>query len=145
MVNTQQYRQPVRYKFALGIAILDVILILVTLINQLPRLQPAFMIPFPQVLKDAASWFTLAEICFCCAILVVLYGLISLWLPELHFVLWLGAGLVVGAGLLYLLAGVMYFRSTGMGVPFQQGIFMFLLSLSVIILAVRLNKRFMHV
>jgi hypothetical protein len=68
-----------------------------------------------------------------------------LWLPELHFVLWLGAGLVVGAGLLYLLAGVMYLRSAGMGVPFQQGTFMFLLSLSVIILAARLNKRFMHV
>ena len=50
MVTTNQYRQPARYKFALGIAILDVILIVITLVNQLPRLQPAFLIPFPQVL-----------------------------------------------------------------------------------------------
>ncbi len=144
MVTTNHYQQPARYTFALGIAILDVVLILITIVKQLPRLQPAFLIPFPQVLTDADSWFTLAEICFYCAALVLLYGLLSLWLPELHFVLWLGAGLVVGAGLLYLLAGVMYFRTAGMGIRFQQGIFMFLLSLSVILLAVRLNKRYMH-
>jgi hypothetical protein len=141
MVTINSYRQPTRYKFALGIAILDVILILITLIRNLPRLQPAFLIPFPQVLLDAASWFTLAEICFYCAMLVALYGLFSLWMPELRFILWFGAGLVVGAGLLYLVAAAIYYRGAGMGVPFQQGLFMFLLSLSVPILVVRLNRR----
>ena len=92
MVTTQQYRQPARYKFALGIAILDVILILVTLINQLPRLQPAFLIPFPQVLLDAASWFTLAEICFCSAILVVLYGLLGVVASRTAFRALVGCG-----------------------------------------------------
>jgi hypothetical protein len=76
---------------------------------------------------------------------VALYGLLSLWLPELYFILWFGAGLVVGAGLLYLLAAVVYYLGAGMGVPVQQGIFMFLLSLSVPILAVKLNKRYIRV
>jgi hypothetical protein len=142
MVTMNSYRQTTRYKIALGIATLDVILILITLIRHLPRMQPAFLIPFPQVLMDAGSWFTLAEICFYCAVLVALYGLLSLWLPELRFILWVGAGLVVGAGLLYLLAGVMYYRGAGMGAPFQQGIFMFLLSLAVPVLAVKLLRRY---
>jgi hypothetical protein len=145
MVTMNSYRQPARYKIALGIAILDVLLILITLIRHLPMLQPAFLIPFPQVLMDAGSWFTVAEICFSCAALVALYGLLSLWLPELYFILWFGAGLVVGAGLLYLLAAVVYYLGAGMGVPVQQGIFMFLLSLSVPILAAKLNKRYIRV
>jgi hypothetical protein len=140
-MTLNRYRQPTRNKIALGIAILDVILILITLIRQLPGLQPAFLIPFPQVLMDAGSWFTLAEICFCCALLVALYGLLTLWLPELISILWFGAGLVVGAGLLYLLAAVMYYHGAGMGVPVQQGIFMLLLSLSVPIVAVKLTRR----
>jgi hypothetical protein len=142
MVTINSYQQPTRYKYALGIAILDVILILITLIQQLPRLQPAFLIPFPQVLMDAGSWFILAEICFYCAVLVALYGMLALWMPELIAVLWFGAGLVVGAGLLYLTAGLMYYRGSGMGVPVQQGFFMFLLSLTAPILAVRMLKRY---
>lgn len=144
MVRMTSYHQPTRYKLALGIAILDVIAILITLIQNLPRLQPTFLIPFPQVLMDAGSWFTLAEICFYCAALVALYGLLSLWLPELYFILWFGAGLVIGAGLLYLLGAGLYYRVAGMGVQAQQGIFMFLLSLTAPILVVRLNKRFIR-
>jgi hypothetical protein len=139
------YRQPARYKFALGVATLDVILILITLIKQLPRLQPAFLAPFPQVLMDSWLWFTVAEICFYCAFLVALYCLVSLWIPEARFILWIGAGLVVGAGLLYLVAALVYYRAEGMGVPFQQGIFMFLLSLSVPVLVVRLIHRYSHI
>jgi hypothetical protein len=142
MVTMTRYHQPARYKIALGIAFLDVILILLTLIQQLPRLQPAFLIPFPQILMDAGAWFTLAEICFYCAALVALYGFISLWMPELYFILWFGAGLVVGTGLLYLIAAVMYYHGAGMGVPVQQGIFMFLLSLAVPILVIKLNRRY---
>ena len=145
MVSMTSYRQAVRYKIALGIAILDVILILLTLIRQLPRLQPAFLIPFPKVLMDAGSWFTLAEICFYCAALVALYGFLTMWMPELYFILWFGAGLVVGSGLLYLLAAVMYYHGAGMGIPVQQGIFMFLLSMTVPILVVKLNKRYTRV
>lgn len=144
MVTINSYRQPARYKFALGIATLDVILILITLIKELPRLQPAFLEPFPQVLMDAWLWFTVAEICFSCAFLVALYCLVSVWIPEARFILWIGAGLVVAAGLLYLVAALVYFRADGMGVPFQQGIFMFLLSLSVPVLAVKLIRRYKH-
>ena len=145
MVSNNSNSQSIRHAIALGIAILDVILILSTLIRHLPRLLPAFLIPFPQVLLDAGSWFTLAEICFYCAVLVALYGFVSLWLPELRFVLWFGAGSVVGTGLLYLLAAGMYYHCAGMGVPVQQGIFMFLLSLTVPILVGMLNNRYTRV
>jgi hypothetical protein len=133
--------QLARQTAALAFASLDVILILLTLINQLPRLGPAFLIPYPQVLVEASVWFTLASISFCCAVLVALYCLISLWIPEVKFILWYGAAAVVGSGVLYLVAAVMYYRGAGMGVPVQQGLFMFLLSLSVPILAARLSRR----
>jgi len=141
MVTMNSYRQPTRYMIALGFAILDGILIVITLIRHLSALQPAFLTPFPQVLMDAGSWFTVAEMCFYCAVLVAFYGLFLLWLPELPFILWFGAGLVVSAGLLYLLAAIMYYRGAGMGAPVQQGIFMFLLSLAVPILARMLTGR----
>ena len=139
------YYQSVRYKVALGIAFLDVILILITLIKRIPGLQFAFLIPFPQVLKVPGLWFKVAEICFYCSVLVALYCLISLWIPEVRFILWIGAGLVVGAGVLYLLGAVVYYWGEGMGVPVQQGIFMFLLSLAVPFLMLKLVRRYKRI
>jgi ABC-type Co2+ transport system permease subunit len=49
--------------------------------------------------------------------------------------------MVVVAGMVYLLAGVIYFQNQGMGPPFQQGIFMFMLSLAVPFLVFRLLRR----
>jgi hypothetical protein len=63
-------------------------------------------------------------------------------MPELRFILWFGVGMVILAGLVYLLAAVMYYQGAGMGAPVQQGIFMFLLSLAVLILVVMLLRRY---
>jgi len=145
MVTANSYPQPTRYIIALGIAILDVSLIVITLIRHLSELQPAFLIPLSQVLMDAGYWFTVAEMCFYCAVLVALYGLLLLWLPEMPYILWFGAGLVVGAGLLYLLAAILYYRGAGIGAPVEQGIFMFLLSLTIPILARMLSGRLKRV
>jgi hypothetical protein len=141
MDSKNLFHQPTRYKIAVGIAILDVILILITLIRHMPALQDAMEPPFPQMLKESGLWSVVAELLFYWAILVALYGLTSLWLPDLRFTLWVGAGLVVIAGMVYLLAGVMYFQNQGMGPPFQQGIFMFLLCLSAPFLVFKLLKR----
>jgi hypothetical protein len=133
--------QPIRQKFAIGIAFLDVILVFITLIRHVPALQVAMEAPFPQILKISTLWSALAELLFYWAILVALYGLTSLWLPDLRFTLWVGAGMVVVAGMIYLLSGVIYYQNQGMGPPFQQGIFMFLLSLAVPFLVFKLLKR----
>ena len=133
--------QPVRYKIALGLGILDVILIFITLLRHASVLQAALATPFAQAWKQAELWSALAEMLFYCAILVALYGLISLWLPELRIILWIGVGLVVVAGLVYLLAAVVYYRSQGMGAPIQQGLFMFLLSVAFPFLVFKLLKR----
>jgi hypothetical protein len=114
---------------AFVIGILDAIFILFTIIRHIPALQAALQTPFPQVLKEGGLWFTLAEMLFYSAVLAALFGLISLWLPELRFILWAGTALVVVAGLLYLVAVVTYYQSQGMGPFIQQGGFMFLVSL----------------
>ena len=138
-LSMDKYRQSTRSIIALGIAFVDVILILITLTRELPRLQPAFLAPYGQVIVDPWFWFTVAEACFYWACFMALYCLVSLWIPEARFILWIGAELVVGAGMLYLVAAILYYRADGMGVPFQQGLFMFLLSLCVPVLVVRLN------
>jgi hypothetical protein len=138
------YHQPTRYKIALGLAILDVILILITLLRHAYALQEAMVLPLTQAWKQSELWAVLAEMLFYCAILVALYGLISLWLSELRIILWIGVGLVFMAGLVYLLSAVVYYQSEGMGAPIQQGLFMFLFSICSPFLAFKLIKRIRH-
>jgi len=140
-VEMNPNHQPIRIKLAIGIAFLDVFMIFITLIRYVPILMAAVEPPFSQLLRDARVWSILAELLFYWAILVVLYGLISLWLPELRFILWTGVALGVVAGLIYVLAGVMYYQCHGMGAPIQQGGFMFLLSASAPFLMYKLLKR----
>jgi hypothetical protein len=136
-----RYYQSMRYMAALGIAFPVVILIFITLIRHVPMLVEAMGISPSQPLKEFSMWSVIAEMVFLWAILVGLYGLVSLWLPELRFILWFGMGLAVLAGMLYLIAGVMYYQRQGMGAPFQQGAFMFLFSLILPFLAFKLLER----
>jgi hypothetical protein len=136
-----QYRELLRNLIAIVLAILDVILIFITIMKHVPALQEAVASSFPKVLFEPGLWTVAAETMFYCAILVTLYGLISLWLPEMHFILWAGAGLAVLAGLIYLLASATYYQDHGMGAPIQQGGFMFLVSLAFPFLVYKLLIR----
>jgi len=139
--STNQYRELLRNMIAIVLAILDVILIYITLIKYVPALQEAVNYSFPRVLREPGLWSVAAETMFYCAILVTLYGLISLWLPEMHFILWAGAGLAILAGMVYLLSSATYYLGHGMGAPIQQGGFMFLVSLAFPFLVYKLLKR----
>ena len=136
-----QYRELLRNMIAIVLAILDVILIFITVMKHVPALQEAVVSSFPTVLFEPGLWTVVAETLFYCAILVTVYGLISLWLPEMHFILWAGAGLAVLAGLVYMLASMTYYLSHGMGAPIQQGGFMFLVSLAFPFLVYKLLRR----
>jgi hypothetical protein len=131
----------VKNLFAIFLAILDVALIYYTLMNHIPALEDAVIFSFPQVLLEPGLWTVAAETLFCCAILVTVYGLITVWLPEMFFILWAGAGLAILAGLVYLVAAVTFYQSQGMGAPIQQGGFMFLISLTFPLLVLRLLRR----
>ena len=139
--SINQYRELLRNMIAFVLAILDVVLIFLTLIRYVPALQEAVNGSYPKVLLGPGLWSVAAETMFYCAILVTLYGLISLWLPEMHFILWAGAGLAVLAGLVYLLYSATYYHGHGMGAPIQQGGFMFLVSLAFPFLVYKLLKR----
>jgi hypothetical protein len=139
--SLNQYRALFINLIAIILAILDVILIFITLLKHVPALQEAVVCSFPEVLFEPRLWTVAAETMFYCAILVTLYGLISLWLPEMHFILWAGAGLAVLAGSVYLLASATYYQDHGMGAPIQQGGFMFLVSLAFPFLVYKLLKR----
>ena len=127
---------------ALVVGVLFLVFVIYTLIRHIPALQTALQTPFPQALKEASLWFTLAEMLFYSAVMVALFGFISVWLPELRFVLWAGTALVVLAGLLYLAAAVTYYQGNGMGPLVQQGGFMFLVSLIFPFIVRMLLKRF---
>jgi hypothetical protein len=136
-----QYRELLRNMTAIVLAILDVILIFIIIMKHVPALQDAVVSSYPKVLFEPGLWTVVAETMFYCAILVTLYGLISLLLPEMHFILWAGAGLAVLAGLVYLLASATYYQGHGMGAPIQQGGFMFLVSLAFPFLVYKLLRR----
>ena len=127
---------------ALVAGILVLVFVIYTLIRHIPALQASLQTPFPQALGEAGLWFTLAEMLFYSAVMVALFGFISVWLPGLRFVLWAGTGLVILAGLLYLAAAVTYYQSNGMGPLVQQGGFMFLVSLIFPFIVRMLLKRF---
>ena len=134
-------RRPMLHKIALGLAILVGILILITLVKHFPALKANLASPFTQALMGPGLWSVVAETLFYISILLVLYGLVSLWLPDLRIILWVGVSLGVIAGLLYLVAGVLFYQSQGMGAPIQQGLFMFLISLASPFLIFKLLKR----
>jgi hypothetical protein len=138
--SINQYRALFINLFAIILAVVDVILIFITLMMHVPALQEAVVCSFPEVLFEHGLWTVAAETMFYCAILVTLYGLISIWLPEMHFILWAGAGLAVLAGLVYLLASLTYYQGHGMGAPIQQGGFMFLVSLAFPFLVFKLLR-----
>jgi hypothetical protein len=130
-----------RYNIALEMGVLYALIILVTIIRRIPALLTMLQTPDSQSLNNSGLWFTLGEMLFISAGLVAMYGLISLWLADLRFILSLGMGLVVVAGLVYLMAAVTYYQTRGIGPAIQRGGSMFLLSLAIPILAGKLFGR----
>lgn len=116
-----------RSSIAFLIALIVVVLIIFTLLHELPALQAEFHTPFPQILTEAAMWFKLAEVMFHSAGLIMVYGLISLLFPKLRFVLQLGAGMANLASVPYLLSFVTSLRTNDQSTNIQLAIFMFLL------------------
>jgi hypothetical protein len=114
-------------RIAFWIALIDILLIYFTLHRELPALKIEFQTPFPQVLNQAGMWFKLAEMLFHSAGLIMLFGMISLLIPKLRFVLQFGAGLANLAGVPYLFSLVMTYRSRDLGVSIRQAILMFVL------------------
>ncbi len=116
-----------RSSIAFLIALIVVVLIIFTLLHELPGLQAEFHTPFPQILTQAAMWFKLAEVMFHSAGLIMMYGLISLLFPKLRFVLQLGAGMANLASVPYLFSFVTSLRTNDQSTNIQLAIFMFLL------------------
>ena len=112
---------------ALLIALIDAILIFYTLHKELPGVQIDFHAPLSQLLTQTGMWFNLAEVMFHSAGLIMVYGMISLILPKLRFVMWLGAGLANLAGVPYLISLVMSYKNNEAGGNLQVALFMFLL------------------
>lgn len=127
MDSMERKKQTTTPGIAFLLALIDIALIFFTLHKELPKLQTEFQTPFPLILRQAGMWFTLAEVLFHSAGLIMMYGLISLLFPRLRFILQLGAGLANLAGVPYLFSLVMSLRSTQQSTNIQLAIFMFLL------------------
>jgi hypothetical protein len=123
---------------AILIAVIDGILIFLTLRKELPSLQAEFQAPFPQVLKQTTMWFNLAELMFHSGGLIIVYGMISLLIPRLRFILVLGVYLANLAGVPYLFAVLTSWRSRQPEIAIQQAILMFMLCMILPFLASRL-------
>ena len=123
---------------AILIAVIDGILIFLTLRKELPSLQAEFQAPFPQVLKQTTMWFNLAELMFHSGGLIIVYGMISLLIPRLRFILVLGVYLANLAGVPYLFAVLTSWRSHQPQIAIQQAILMFMLCMILPFLASRL-------
>ena len=118
-----------RYNIALEMGILYAIIILYISLPRIPEILTSLQTPGSEALRDHGLLFTLGETLFISAGLVAFYGLISLWLADLRFILWAGLSLVVVAGLVYLMGAVSYYQTQGIGPAIPQGGAMFLLSL----------------
>jgi hypothetical protein len=129
---------PKRNRIAFLIALIDVVLIYFTLRKELPLLQGSFQTPFPNVLYQAEMWFNLAEMMFHSAGLIIVYGMISLLIPRLRFVLVSGVYLANLAGVPYLFSVLTSFRSREPIPTIQQAILMFLVCMILPFLASRL-------
>jgi len=113
-------------RIAILIALIDMLLIYLTLRKELPGIQINFHAPFSQVLNQGGMWFKLAEVMFHSAGLIMVYGMMSLLLPRLRFVMWMGAGLANLAGIPYLISLVMSFKNNQRGGNLTTAFFMFL-------------------
>jgi hypothetical protein len=133
-----QYHKPTRYRIAIIIALIDAVLIFFTLRKELPLLQLDLQTPFPKVMTHPGMWFNLAEMLFHSAGLIMVYGMISLILPRLRFVLVGGVYLANLAGVSYLFAVLTSWRSREPGIAIQQAILMFLVCMILPFLASRL-------
>jgi hypothetical protein len=131
-----------RYNIALEMGVLYSIIILLTFFRRVPGLLALLQRPGSGAWKDHGALFMLGEAVFISAGLVAFYGLISLWLADLRFILWSGLGLVVLAGLIYLAGAVTCYQTQGLGPAIPQGAAMFLLSLLIPILTGNLLMRF---
>ena len=123
---------------AILIAVIDGILIFLTLRKELPSIQAEFQAPFPQVLNQTTMWFNLAELMFHSGGLIIVYGMISLLIPRLRFILVFGVYLANLAGVPYLFAVLTSWRSRQPEIAIQQAILMFMLCMILPFLAYRL-------
>ena len=123
---------------AILIGLIDVGLIFLTLRKWLPSLQAEFQTPFPQVLKQTTMWFNLAEMMFQSGGLIIVYGMISLLIPRLRFILAAGVFLANLAGVPFLFAVLTSMRSRQPEIAIQQAILMFLLCMILPFLASKL-------
>jgi hypothetical protein len=123
---------------AILIAVIDGILIFLTLRKELPSIQAEFRAPFPQVLNHTTMWFNLAELMFHSGGLIIVYGMISLLIPRLRFILVFGVYLANLAGVPYLFAVLTSWRSRQPEIAIQQAILMFILCMILPFLAYRL-------
>ncbi len=123
---------------AILIALIEAVLIFFTLNRELPGLEAEFKMPFPQIIGQAGMWFKLAEVMFHSAGLIMVYGLISLVFPRLHFVLQLGAGLANLAGVPYLFSFIVSLRSSQHATNIQMAIIMFALCMILPFLLMKL-------
>jgi hypothetical protein len=123
---------------AILIAVIDGILIFLTLRKELPSIQAEFRAPFPQVLNQTTMWFNLAELMFHSGGLIIVYGMISLLIPRLRFILVFGVYLANLAGVPYLFAVLTSWRSRQPEIAIQQAILMFMLCMILPFLTYRL-------
>jgi hypothetical protein len=123
---------------ALLIALIDGLLIFLTLRKELPILQVEFQTPFPKVLNETTMWYNLAEVMFHSGGLIIIYGMISLLIPRLRFILASGVFITNLAGVPFLFAVLTSWRSHQPEIAVQQALLMFLLCMILPFLASKL-------
>lgn len=134
-----------RYNIALEMGILYSIIVLFTVMRNVPGFLHLLTTSGTPLIQDHSVLFSIGETLFISGSLVALYGLLSLWLADLHFILWVGLGLVVVAGCTYLMGAVTAFHTRGIGPAIPQGGSMFLLSLFIPVLTSKLFLRLRRV
>ena len=134
----ERKKQSATPMIAILIALIDGILIFLTLRKELPTLKLELQTPFPDVLTQTGMWFRLAEVMFQSGGLIIVYGMIALLIPRLRFILAIGVYLANLAGVPYLFSVLTSFRSHQQGPAIQQALFMFLLCMILPFLASKL-------
>ena len=136
----ERKKQSATPMIAILIALIDGILIFLTLRKELPTLKLELQTPFPDVLTQTGMWFRLAEVMFQSGGLIIVYGMISLLIPRLRFILAIGVYLANLAGVPYLFAVLTSMRSRQPGIAVQQALLMFMLCMILPFLASKLFK-----
>jgi hypothetical protein len=140
-VSMDQISKRRRYNIALEMGILYSIIILYTVMRNVPELIQLLQTSGTPLIQDYSVLFSIGETLFISGCLVAFYGLLSLWLADLRFILWAGLGLVVVAGCTYLMGAVTSYQTRGIGPAIPQGGSMFLLSLFIPVLTSKLVMR----